>query len=221
MHGGVALRLENAACEMAEFLRHVRRALGGDGKLRQIGAGFPRQQAQRGDSRMPALGWAHADRGIALQQLDVVVALGDAGDEILHLEIFVEVHEVVPAGVGENGEAVGLAPRPAVARHRRWFGLRGEAGVQSRGPAGAVTLDQHRIQPVCAVDRAGGENMRRQGRGLEHVGGLVVGKTCARVMEELAGRAVARGHAKEIALEGGGGLIGFALRPGSARSRRR
>src|SRR3546814_18329311 len=84
------------------LFRSVGRALGSDAETREIGAGLARQDAHRGHRRMAALGGAHAAGRIALQQLDVVLAVGDAVHQVLDLPILVVVDEILALFVGAD-----------------------------------------------------------------------------------------------------------------------
>src|SRR6266478_202359 len=108
---------------------------------------------------MAALRGAHTDGGIALQQLDVVVAISDTVHQILDLDILVEVDEVAPAFMGEDWPGMGLAHAAAIAGDGRGFAAAGEASVPRCRPTGASTFGHHRFKAICAVDRAGGKDM--------------------------------------------------------------
>jgi hypothetical protein len=55
MHRSMALGLEGCGRRDSQFLRHIGRALGGDGEAGQIGLGFLGQHAHGGDSGVAAL----------------------------------------------------------------------------------------------------------------------------------------------------------------------
>ncbi|MNR54396.1 hypothetical protein D3C85_1745690 [compost metagenome] len=52
---------------------------------------------------MATLGRAHADRGETLDQLDVAVTDLGGVDDIAHLQVFIEVDEVLAFGMRKNG----------------------------------------------------------------------------------------------------------------------
>ena len=102
MHRRAPLGLEDAAGHVPEFLRDEGRALRGDGRGRKIAAHHLRQNAHGGDRRMLALRRPHADGGVALQEFDVVIPVGSAVQEILHLQVLVEIDEVLALSVRKD-----------------------------------------------------------------------------------------------------------------------
>jgi hypothetical protein len=87
-------RRSNPAAEQADLLRHEGRALSGHAERREIPTGFFGEDAGGSDGGMLTLGRAHADGGIALQQFDIVIAVGGAVLQVFHLQVLVEIDEV-------------------------------------------------------------------------------------------------------------------------------
>jgi hypothetical protein len=127
---------------------------GGADLLRRL-AGQAGEDAQRRHVRMLALARAHADGREALQQLDVVVALLHGVFEVLQLQVFVEIDEILAIRMGDDGPGV-----------RRGFGFRrhvaasalAEAGMRRGVAAGAPAIGHARLHAVGAIHPATGEH---------------------------------------------------------------
>ena len=111
-----------------------------------LGNGPPcrgRDDAGRGQRRVPALAGAHADRREALDELEFAIALLDCIDQVLDLKVAVEVDEILAVRVGierqgQAGEGE-LRSVPASAGLQPIVSQRSEGGT--RGPA---AIGQHR-----------------------------------------------------------------------------
>ena len=197
VHRGAAHRLEDAARQEAELLGPERRPRGGGADESHALALGPGIEARRGQRRVTALARAHADGGVALHQLDVVVALGDGVEDVLDLQVLVEVDEIAALGMGEHGPGV-ISPAGAGGRRRGWPLAPLEAGVARRQPALEAAVGDHRLERVVAVDRAGGEEPGREALEGEGGGRVVVAQPGAGVEQEIGHRAVAGGGHDQI-----------------------
>ena len=137
-----------------------------------------RRDRDRVDHFELALGGAHRGGGVALGQLDRVVALADRGDDVLRRHVLAEVHHAVRAAAeqlrvrvdGQLGQRnrliVGGRLSPGVAvrvggqhgPHSR----RCRAARRARLPADRLGVADQLVAGAVAGDAASGENVRRQ-----------------------------------------------------------
>ena len=86
----------------AERLRADRRTRGGDADFGYRPVGRLGDDPCRRQRRMAALARPHADRGEALDQLDLAIAILDGVVQILDLQILVEIDEVAAFRIGHD-----------------------------------------------------------------------------------------------------------------------
>ena len=160
-----------------------------------------RQQAHRVQRRVAALRRPHAVGGEALEQLDVVVALGDRVLQVVDLHVLVEVDEGLVVGVREDRPRGGRACLRLLGR-RGGLGPCVEAGGAGRLPAGAAAFRQRRVEAEGARHPAGGEDARRQVRDGRPVARAVVGEGGARLAQQRRRRRIAAADDQQVAAEG-------------------
>ena len=143
MHGCVTHRLEGAARELSELLRHQRRAERRRADVLHGLAGCARHDANGVEVGVAALARPEAFGGIAFDQLNVVVAVLHGVDDVLGLQVFVEVDEVLAALGGKD--RIGMRDR---ARERVFgFGKRAirlAQRLRRRRLAGVASVLAHR-----------------------------------------------------------------------------
>ena len=203
MHGGQSLGLEAAAGQDAELLAAERRPRGGDADLGDTAVGFLGDKAGGGERRVATLGRAHADRGEALDQLELAIAVGDRVDDVLDLQVLVEVDEVLAVFMGEDRPGMidpDIAPRGRLLR--RVAGLQAERA--QRLPGGVAAVRQRCLQVVGAGDRAGNAQMGGQAGDREQRAVVVVAQLGAGLERQLVGRRVARREADQVAIDRAG-----------------
>ncbi|MCY1307606.1 hypothetical protein D9M70_575410 [compost metagenome] len=101
---------------------------------------------------MAALGRPHADGGETLNQLHVAVAAAGGVDDVAHLQVLVEVDEILALGMGED-RPVEVDPRLTIESGLADASAQAQCLVGAGGDAGAV--QQHVVQVVAAVHRTG------------------------------------------------------------------
>ncbi|MNZ40296.1 hypothetical protein D3C78_578090 [compost metagenome] len=198
VHGGLPVRIEAAAGDVGELLGDERRARGGHPGLADAAVGGLGDQARGRQRRVAALRRAHADGGEALDQLHVAVAVAGGVDDVAHLQVLVEVDEILAVRVREDRPVV-VDPRFGGEARRRGCLLQAEAGAGGVGHLGGFA--QQVVEVVATVDRAGHAEVLRQAAEGEGGLGVVVAQLAAGLAEQLVDRHVAGGHAQQVAVE--------------------
>jgi hypothetical protein len=189
----------------------VEGARGGGADLLGLLAGEAGQDAQPVHVGVLALAGAHAVGGEALEQLDVVEALLHGVAEILELQVFVEIDEVLAGRVIDDGPGV------AGALH---FGRQGfadglaEAGRRGGVAAGAGAVGHAPGQLMHAIDAATGEHALGQHVGDELFDLLVVAHARAGLVQQVGGGRPADAHENAVAGDVAGRDAGVPLAAG-------
>ena len=159
---------------------------------------------------MLALAGAHAVGGVALHQLDVVVALLRRVVKILELQVFVEVDKVLALRMGHDGPGVaGAACRFGHLRHSLWAR---KAAMGCGQQAGTLAVQRLGRAVIHAVDAAAGKDPRWQRGRYKLLHGIGPAHGRAGLVQQIRGRGVA--HAHDHAIAGhvfAGARIGLAI----------
>ena len=166
-------RLIAASGKMAELLRHQRRPERRCADLLDIAAGGPRHHADGVEIGMAALTGSKPRGGVALDELDVVVAVVHGIDDVAGPQIFVEIDEVLAAsGLGDR-PWMGDIPCRRVFRCRGRGGIPAESRLRGRASDLCAMIAGKRFRPD-ASDRAGCAHTGRQIGGPMHRDGGIV-----------------------------------------------
>ncbi|MCY1444972.1 hypothetical protein D9M71_614660 [compost metagenome] len=151
MHRCLPVRVEGAAGDVGQFFRLERWPGGGHPGFADAAPGGVGHQAGGRQRRVAALGRAHADRGKALDQLHVAVAAAGGVDDVAHLQVLVEVDEILALRMGED--------RPVEVDRRLSAEGRDCRHVQAEGSeclgCGAGAVGEDVFKCMAAIHRAG------------------------------------------------------------------
>ncbi|MNF90167.1 hypothetical protein D3C84_727220 [compost metagenome] len=193
MHRCLPVRVERATGDMRQLFGHERRTRGGDAGFADVALGRPGHQPRGRQRRVATLGRAHAHGGVALDQLHVAIADAGGVDDIGHLQVFVEVDEVLALGVGEDRP---IEVDPGFAVEGNALGAHCQAQGEGGLGAGIHAIGDDVVQPVTRIDRACDIQVLWQAADGELRTLVVVGQFAAGLAQQLIDRHVTGRHAQ-------------------------
>ena len=157
-----ALGVEAASGELRHRHRMKERTRRGRADLLRLLPREPREDAQRVHVRMLALARPHADGRETLEQLDVVEAFLHGVREVLELQVFIEVDEILALRMRHDRPRMRWRFRLRRRRDRSGAARFGTRPAVERGQhAGAAAILQLAVEGEDAVHASAGKHARR------------------------------------------------------------